>query len=125
MKYLLCVCCFIVMFSCGDDDETPVMEPEMVICSTVIEPTFSITIRRESDNSLLEGVTITIMDDSFTAVLTEVSTGVYEFPEERFGDYQVRIEKDGFQTIITAEISPEEDECGLVTVVLAYELEEL
>jgi hypothetical protein len=54
-----------------------------------------------------------------------VSPGVYEGPDEREGSYTLRIEKDNYQTIITGQINPLTDECGLITEVLSYELEEL
>lgn len=124
MKYLLFAFCLFTLISCGDDDQA-VPEPEVETCPTEIEPTFSITIREASNNALLEEVSITVMDQTFEAVLTEVTPGVYEGPDERAGNYIIRIEKDGFQTIITGETTPGEDECGLVTEVLNFELEEL
>lgn len=124
MKYLLFVFCFVTLIACGGDDDQDTQDP-VADCTTEILPTFSITIRDASTNALLEGVSITVMDQTFTAVLTEVSPGVYEGPDEREGSYTVRIEKENYQTIITAQITPQEDECGLVTEVLSYELEEL
>lgn len=122
MKYLLFAFCLLTLISCGDDD-APVME-EMA-CPTEVISTFSVTITNRSDNTLLDGVSITVMDQMFSAVLTEVSTGVYEGPDERPGSYILRIEKQGFQTVITGLITPGEDMCGLVTEVLAFDLEEM
>lgn len=124
MKYLFLVFCFVTLISCGGDDDQMVQEPEEA-CSTEIVPTFSITMRDASTNALLEDVSITVMDQSFTVVLPEVSPGVYEGPDEREGSYTLRIEKDNYQTIITGQINPLTDECGLITEVLSYELEEL
>ncbi len=124
MKYLLFAFCIFTLIACGNDDDTT-MEEEEVTCPSEIDPTFSITITNTSTGAPVEDVTITVMDDTFTSVLNEVSPGVYEGPNERAGSYQIRIEKTGFQTIITAEITPGEDECGLVTEVLEFELEEM
>lgn len=123
MKHLLYAFCLVMFLSCGNDDAPAAMEEET--CPTEIAPTFSVTIRDLDGNALLDGVVITAMDQTFTAVLTEVSTGVYEGPDERDGSYTLRIEKDDYQTIITGQITPDEDECGLVTEVLSYQLEAL
>lgn len=123
MKPILFALCLFTLLSCGDDD-TPVMEEEMT-CPTEITPTFSVTVVNEADGALLDEVSITAMDQMFSTELTEVSTGVYEGPDERPGSYTLRIEKDGFQTVITGLITPGEDICGLVTEVLTFELQEM
>ncbi len=106
-----------------NDDDVVLPDPE--VCTIRSGSCLSITVRDASDNSLLTGVMITALDQGFTEILDEVTTGVYEGSDERVGNYQLIIEKDGFQTIVTPSmmVGMDEDLCHVETLVLTYELE--
>jgi len=120
MRHLFIVCCLLTFISCGGDDQE---ELEEALCTTEVVPSFSITIRNNTDNSLLEGVDIVAKDQNFEATLTEISPGVYTGPDERVGDYFLIIQKENFQTIITETFNVTEDECHVITVVRSYTLQ--
>lgn len=124
MKYLLCAFLFIGMISCGSDDDSS-GDGEEVICTLDIVPSFSITVV-DTDNNFIEGATVTVLENEFTAVLTEASTGVYTGPDERVGTYLLTIMKEGFTDITITDpliVSLTEDMCHVDTIEMTYEMQ--
>ncbi len=124
MKYLVYLCCICTLIACGGDDDAS--EPEGVICTTSVEPSFRITVRDAADNNLLEGVTITAIENSYSAVLVAESPGVYSGPDERVGTYILSIEKENYQTITVTEpqiVELTENKCHVATISTTYIME--
>ncbi|TVZ51552.1 hypothetical protein [Dokdonia sp. Hel_I_53] len=124
MKYLLYTIFFSLFISCSSDDGGEVADD--VVCTTSVEPSFRITVRDAVDNSLLEGVTVTALENSFSAILALESPGVYIGPNERTGTYILSIEKVGYQTVTITEpqiVTLTENRCHVATIESTYQLE--
>ncbi len=125
MKYFLFSFLCISMISCGGDDDSSDESPE--ICTTVVVPSFSIIVV-DTDGNLIDGATVTVIENSFSAVLVESSTGVYTGPDERVGTYLITIMKEGFQDITVTNpqiVSLTEDMCHVDTIEMTYILQSI
>lgn len=122
MKYLLFAFCLLTIFSCSSDDDQS-SEESVVLCTTEIVPSFRITVVDNEDNSLVDDVTVTVIENNFSEVLSAESIGVYTGPDERVGTYIITLEKEGFQTLTVTDapsVALTPDLCHVDTVTLTY-----
>jgi len=123
MKYVLYAFCLFTLIACGSDDDSSPDEEEVIICDDSVEPAFRITVLDGADDSLLEEVIVTVIENEFSEVLIEESTGVYTGPDERTGTYLITIEKEGFQTITVTEaqiVMLTENMCHVDTIEMTF-----
>ena len=111
--------------SCNTDDDN-----NEIVCTQELRPSFLIEVR-DTDNTNLSGVTVTVIDGDFEEVLEEFPSNpndlsgsiTYSGVFERPGIYIITAALAGFQTFTSDAVTVEADACHVITEELIINLD--
>ena len=96
-----------------------------VLCSTQFVYGVNVAVTDATTGDPIDGATLTLTEGDYVEVMEELASGSHIGAGERSGTYSLVAEAEGFETVTMDRIVVAADECHVISVSLAIEMDPL